>query len=92
MPFDYYEAPADKIFEEIKAACMKIWSAYDDTHGYATKKINRIKDIKNVSDNTGYMVAMFDGNNQEKLIGMVDGETRKWMEQLYDFGNIPIPQ
>ena len=89
--FDYYDPPTDKIFDEVKTACIKIWNTYDDTYGYATEKTNSIKDIENVGDNTGYMVAMFDSSNQQTLINMVDGETRVWMEQLYEFGQIPIP-
>ena len=78
--FDYYNAPSDKIFDEVKAAAMKLWRGYDDTHGYASGKVDRIKDIRNISDNCCYMVAMFDHPNQKKLIGMVEGETKVWLE------------
>jgi len=78
--FDYYTAPSDKIFNEVKAACITIWKCYDDMHGYSSGKINAIKDIENVSDNCCYMVAMFDHPNQKKLIGMVEGETKVWLE------------
>ncbi len=71
----YYTAPSDKIFRDIKENAIKIWRSYDDTHGYATEKIDRIKDIPNSEDNYMYMVAMFDSTNQAKLLKMVDSET-----------------
>lgn len=72
----YYTAPPQKVFDEIKEASIKIWKSYDDEFGYATSKIERIKDIQNISDNAWYMVAMFDGINQTKLKSMVSEETR----------------
>lgn len=81
----YYIAPKQEIFEEVKAKAIELWKTYDDTHGYATGKINRIKDIQNVRDNTGYIVAMFDINNQLKLVSMVNDETAQWLEELLTF-------
>lgn len=73
--FDYYTPPSDEVFEDIKQNAIRIWAAYDDRYKYGTEKINRIKDIKNVKDNAWYMVAMFDWENQLKLINMVQPET-----------------
>jgi len=89
--FDLYTPPPDKVFNEIKEMCIFIWNGYDDTYGYATEKINRIKDIKNVGDNTGYMIAMFDSINQIRLMDLCQGaseETKQYMEELYDFAGI----
>lgn len=72
---DYYTAPPQNVFDEIKENAMNIWLTFDDTHGYVTEKINRIKDLENVSDNAWYIVAMFDTNNQAKLISMVSTKT-----------------
>ena len=63
----YYTKPSDECFEEVKQAAIDVWNTYDNEYGYATEKINGIKDIKNVSDNLMYIVAMFDQNNQSKL-------------------------
>lgn len=71
---EYYTAPSDEIFEDIKKAAITIWKEYDDTYGYATEKVNRIKDIPNVSDNWAYMIAMFDHWNQNKLYKKVKRE------------------
>lgn len=63
----YYTAPSQETFDEIKKAALEIWDGYDDTHGYATEKKNRIKDLENVSDNYAYIIAMFDTVNGVKL-------------------------
>lgn len=96
--FDYYKAPSDEIFDEIKRASMVVWNTYDDTYGYATEKINRIKDLKNIQDNAWYMVAMFDISNQLKLLLNLNksamkavGEMLTWshnQEQEFLLGNL----
>lgn len=66
----YYTAPNDYLFNEVKNACIENWKEIDtdnDKFGYATEKINRIKDLENVQDNFMYMVAMFDIGNQKLL-------------------------
>lgn len=71
----YYTAPDQKYFDELKNAAISIWRQYDDTYGYATEKINKIKDIQNVSDNFMYIYAMFDWINQSKINTTVSKET-----------------
>ena len=92
--FDYYAAPPDKVFNEIKAMCEVIWYIYhDNTYGYVDGKLNSISKIENVGDNTGYMVAMFDFYNQSRLMALClkDGseETQEYLKNLYDFAKIP---
>lgn len=74
MSFNYYEAPPLEVFLDIKENAQKIWRTYDDTYGYASGKLERI-DIENIKDNAWYIVAMFDWENQEKLLKMVRPET-----------------
>lgn len=74
---EYYTAPSQEVFDEIQRAAISIWSEYDDTYGYASGKIVRIKDLQNVQDNAWYMVAMFDSLNQAKLIQRVSSDTEK---------------
>jgi hypothetical protein len=64
----YYTPPPDEIFEEMKKLAIGIWSTYDDTYGYASKKINRIKHLDNELDNFMYIFAMFDPINQLRLV------------------------
>ena len=73
----YYTAPPQEVFDEIKAAAIEIWSEYDDQYGYASDKISCIQNIINVQDNAWYMVAMFDPMNQIKLIQRVSESTAK---------------
>ncbi len=64
---EYYTPPSQEVFDDFKQAAIKVWSEYDDTYGYATGKIAKIKDIGNIGDNYGYMIAMFDSHNQRKV-------------------------
>lgn len=82
--FDYYKAPPDDTFEEIKVESIKIWETYDNSHGYVDEKVNRIKDIKNVKDNAWYMVAMFDLSNQGKLFKAVSLKTQGILKEVFD--------
>lgn len=79
--FDYYSPPPDEIFEDIKENAIKIWQTYDNEFGYVDEKVNRIKDLKNTSDNAWFMVAMFDYRNQAKLLGMVQPKTRIMLQR-----------
>jgi hypothetical protein len=82
---EYYVAPSQEVFDSVKRGAIAVWSSYDDTYGYATGKINRIKDIENVRDNCAYMVAMFDSTNRFKLRELVDTETaRDYVQRLID--------
>ena len=55
----YYKQPKQEYFDELKSACIKFWGVFDDQFGYATEKINRIKDLENNSTNYMMMVKMF---------------------------------
>lgn len=81
--FDYYKAPPQAVFDEIKAKAIELWRTYDDTHGYASKKIDSIKDMENIRDNTWTIVAMFDYFNQRRLRSIVNEETGKILDELF---------
>lgn len=57
----------------------------DDTYGYTTDKIKRIKDLENVQDNAWYMFAMFDIFNQAKLIDLVSPTTQEKIQEMLDW-------
>ena len=83
----YYTAPSDEIFNEIKASAIRIWAGYNDDHGYATEKTQRILEMKNIEDNAMYMVAMFDQVNQGKLASILSAEAREAIrERMIDGG------
>lgn len=82
---EYYIAPKDSIFQEIKEKSIEIWKTYSDEFGYSSSKINRIKDVLNIRDNAAFIVAMFDPNNQGKLRRLVNVETREWLDKLLSY-------
>jgi hypothetical protein len=61
----------DKLFNELRDGAIEIWSNYDDTYGYASEKINKVKSLSNVGDNWGTFIGMFDIHNQRKLYDRV---------------------
>ena len=82
----YYVAPSDEVFNEVKSAAIKIWQTYDDTYGYASEKINRIKDWENIRDNVMSIVAMFDIHNQGKLINSISPEAKQALRERMEAG------
>jgi hypothetical protein len=70
---DYYTAPPQEVFDDIKQAAMAIWNTYSDP--YKAEKLNRIRDVQNVKDNAWFLVAMFDHPNQQRLLELVRPET-----------------
>lgn len=66
MTRTYYTAPSDEIFAEMKAAAREVWEGYDDP--YRREKLERIHGVENVGDNFMYLFAMFDMENQRKVV------------------------
>ena len=77
----YTDAPSDEIFNEIRQASIEIWQTYDDTHGYASEKIDYVNSIANVRDNWGTLVGMFDNINQAKLLANLSPPARNKIEE-----------
>ena len=72
----YYKQPKEEYFNELKSACIKFWKSFDDQFGYATEKINSIKDLENTSSNYIMMVKMFHQLNWEVLAELLSLEVR----------------
>jgi 4-hydroxy-3-methylbut-2-enyl diphosphate reductase IspH len=85
----YYKAPTDEVFAEVKAKAIEIWKTYDDTYGYATEKVDRIKDLQNIRDNFMFMVAMFDSENQTRLANLLSEEARQAISDRMVAGGQP---
>lgn len=77
--FNYYEAPPQHIFEDIKKNAAVIWGEYEDP--YRSEKFDRIADLLNIKDNAWFLVSMFDHINQEKLLRLVEPETAALIRQ-----------
>lgn len=83
----YYTAPTDEVFDEMKSESIKLWKTYDNTYGYVDEKVNMIKDLKNYSDNFMYMFAMFDLQNQNKILSSISDDCfEAVMSRLKDGG------
>lgn len=84
----YYTAPSNECFEELKARAIQIWESYDaESPQYATEKVSRIFSITNVDDNFMYIFAMFDVNNQRRVVdGLSDATKDALRERLVDGG------
>jgi len=79
MSSTYYDPPTDEVFAKIKKAAISIWKSYDDTNGYASGKIDKIKNLDNIQDNAMYIVSMFDFDNQAKLFDIVGQDITAWI-------------
>lgn len=90
----YYTPPEDDIFYEVRDEAIELWKEVDsdnDKYGYASSKINKIKDIENVSDNFMYIIAMFDDSNQRILADRLSTAARKAIrERMLDGGQPPM--
>lgn len=85
----YYTPPSDECFEDMKTSCLAVWSEMDDTYGYATEKMDRVRDIKNIEDNFVYMFAMFNFKNMSKVIKTLHPKTKAALkERLIEGGDI----
>lgn len=79
QPFDYYEAPSDKVFEDVKKKSIELWRTYDDTYGYASEKVERVQAIQNIKDNVYAIIGIFDTSNQAKLVQTLDEPARRFV-------------
>lgn len=77
----YYDAPTNEAFEEMKKCAIELWNTYENSYGYATDKVSRIKDIGNIQDNFMYILAMFDQDNQIKIIKQLSQSTKEVVKE-----------
>lgn len=82
IDFNYYEAPSDEIFNDIKMRAIALWKTYNDDYGYATDKVNRVVGVQNFKDNAWYIVAMFDQENQAILYSRLKPESQKLFQKM----------
>jgi len=73
----YYTAPKDEIFENLRESAIKIWETYDNEYGYVDEKVNQVKNLQNITDNFMYIFAMFDSQNQQKVMALIKEETQE---------------
>lgn len=87
----YYTPPSDEHFNLVKEEAIKLWKEIIDFPSYIKEKIDRIENIKNISDNFMYIIAGFDFYNQNILASRLPEEVRKEIrERMISGGNNPL--
>ena len=89
----YYTPPRQELFEAVKSRAMELWKEIDtdnDKYGYATGKINRIKDLENIGDNFITIIGMFDIHNQRLLANRLAEETKTAIRERMIDGGYPL--
>lgn len=84
----YYEAPGQEEFDDMKSAATEVWNGMDNTYGYVDEKLARIEGVQNVGDNFMYLFAMFDMDNQRKVVDLLAQKTQDELRlRMVDGGN-----
>ena len=73
----YYQAPSDKLFEEMKKKAIAIWRLLDGDEYEEAEAVQRIEAMENISDNFMTILAMFDEGNQQDLLEHASQELRE---------------
>lgn len=73
------QSTSDKLFNELKNAAIEVWQDYDNSYGYVDEKIAMMQ-FKNVGDNYGTIIGMFDVHNQRKLYDRVSNEAKELID------------
>ena len=74
------ETPSQQVFNEMQEIALKIWNRYDNTYGYVSEKVDRVKGIDNFQDNAMVFYRMFDNNNQETFRANASNEVLEYIE------------
>lgn len=88
----YYTAPSDKIFNEVKQACIDLWiERYPEETSpfYAKEKVERIEPLQNIKDNVMSIVARFDNENMRLLSKKLSPESREALRDRMIDGGAP---
>jgi len=77
------------IFEEMREASIEVWEQYRfDSEDHYRQKIDTVKYLPNTEDNFMYIFAMFDINNQQKLISLLSLETKQALRDRLTEGGV----
>ena len=75
-----HKTPSEEIFDEIRSAAIKVWSKYDDTHGYHSEKTDIVNRIKNYADDVMVCYRMLDMQNQAEMRDLLSDETLEYIK------------
>ena len=59
LPFEYYRAPSQEVFNDIKDMAITAWETLEEPKSYINGKINIIKDLENIGSNAWRIINMF---------------------------------
>lgn len=84
----FYTPPTDSVFDELKSIAIELWKTYDDTHWYASEKVDHIRDLKNTSTNFILIFQMFDIINQSKIISRASDDLIEALNSCFVYGKV----
>lgn len=76
----------DEQFKNVKMKAIHIWSSYDDTYDYAMGKVKRIINLDNSPESIITIFGMFDGDNQSRLINLLNPNVANMVIRMYQTG------
>lgn len=71
--------PSEEIFNEIVEACVEVWHTYDDTHGYRTEKLERVRSTKNYKDNVMGLIRMFHPVMRYRIVTRLSKQAQEYI-------------
>jgi len=80
MIYDAYLPPRQKVFEEIKKACVDMWKTYDNSYGYVDEKIERVEQIRNEGADVMFLLNMFHHTMKEYIISTLSPEAKDYIK------------
>ena len=74
----------ENIIAEIKEASIQLWKEnYSYEHGYVSKKLAVINNVRNYQDNVMTFYEMFDESNKVKLLRKLSGKSSGYIVRTY---------
>jgi hypothetical protein len=80
---DAYLPPRQKVFDEIKKACIDMWNTFDNTYGYVDEKMERVEQIHNDGADVMFLLNMFHHNLRAFIISGLSPEAKDYIK-YYD--------
>jgi len=79
MVHDSYLPPRQKVFNEIKKACIDMWNTFDNTYGYVDEKLAIAEQIRNVGGDVMILLNMFHPTLRELIIFELSPEAKDYI-------------
>lgn len=79
MIHDSYLPPRQKVFNEIKKACVDMWNTFDNTYGYVDEKLFMVEQIHNVGGDVMFLLNMFHPSLRAFIISTLSPEAKDYI-------------